>query len=249
MTISAVSSQMGTEFLGVWTDWPAVGLNLNDIPGPVVGLQYTIPTDQLWRSFTLTITPWDDPPPAGDPTGLLTVNFCRTPAMQPFDNANLPTTQPGLVAVYSEQTTFVSDTPIEIPISFEIDQLQVNSGMGNFDDDSIMSTIRHELFNGTIAFTIAWEDATAALLHSGVAPTSGALTPTLVGDNTPALFSGLPTGHHRLSRADSCPRCGTPIFREQLVRDGYTKSLVCKDCWDRDEERYPPFKPPKEINP
>lgn len=251
MTISATLSQIGREWAGTWGDeliGPA-GATMTDAFGTVAGLQFTVPTDQLWRSFDLTITPYDPPPPAADVTGTLTVNFCRTPAMQRFSDTNLPQGQPGLIEVYSEEITIVGDTPVEIPIPLTIDQLQTNSGVGNFDSDSLMSTIRHELFNGTIAFTLSWADANIFVIHSPMAPFSTALLPTLVGDNTPALFSGLPTGHHRQSRADSCPRCGTPIFREQLIPDGYTKTLVCKGCWDRGEQKYPLPKHLKEINP
>ena len=251
MTINATLSQIGREFF-VGTTWldsvigPAAA-TMDDAPGPIAGLQFTVPTDQLWRSFDLTITPYDNG--VVDRTGTLTVNFCRTPAMQPFSDTNFPSTQPGLIEVYSEEITWIPDTPVEIPIPLTIDQLQTNSGVGNFDSDSIMSTIRHELFNGTIAFTLLWADAGIFSIHSPMAPYTQTLLPTLVGDNTPALYSGLPTTHHRMSRADSCPRCGQPIFREQLVRDGYTKSLVCSECWDRAEERYPLPKHPKEINP
>ena len=61
MTISATLSQIGREFpTGLWLDsTTGAGATMDDLPagGPVAGLQFTVPTDQLWRSFDLAITP------------------------------------------------------------------------------------------------------------------------------------------------------------------------------------------------
>jgi hypothetical protein len=54
---------------------------------------------------------------------------------------------------------------------------------------------------------------------------------TLVSEELSTL-TGLNTAKHRMSRPDHCPRCAKPMWREDLVKDGYTKSLVCEDCWD-----------------
>ena len=44
------------------------------------------------------------------------------------------------------------------------------------------------------------------------------------------------------SRVDRCRKCGLPSLRQEWVRDGYSKLLVCPNCWDpkqRDEDRQP----------
>jgi hypothetical protein len=44
------------------------------------------------------------------------------------------------------------------------------------------------------------------------------------------------------SRVDRCRKCGLPSLRQEWVRDGYTKLLVCPHCQDpvqRDENRQP----------
>ena len=122
--------------------------------------------------------------------------------------------------------------------------MQTGSYVGGME--SAAQVLGHSGFQGMIGLVFEYDEALVSV-HGPLAPGNPALVPTFVGDETPFL-TGLPTTKHRLSRADWCPRCGQPIFREELSPDGFTKSLVCADCWDRGEERYPRFVPPKEIN-
>ena len=139
-----------------------------------------------------------------------------------FENVtpNLPSAQT-TITVYSATHTFLPPRPDSFTLRLGVDPLQTGQYIGG--TESAMQVIGHSSFQGVIALVLTF---TGDVVFSNTAP--------LVGDETPFL-TGLPTTKRRYSRADWCPRCGKPIFREQLIRDGYTKSLVCSDCWDRDE--------------
>ncbi len=49
------------------------------------------------------------------------------------------------------------------------------------------------------------------------------------------------------SRPDLCARCGQPVWRENLIRDGYTRTLVCEDCFDPPEIPIPSSRPPRRL--
>lgn len=51
----------------------------------------------------------------------------------------------------------------------------------------------------------------------------------------------------RDSRPDFCPRCGNPTFREDWVRDGYTKSRVCTECYDPPDPGIAPSAPARRL--
>jgi len=197
-----------------------------------MGFQFTIPApnELLFRSLVLTITPT-----ALGGTGTLTVTIVDDIDEAVFSATNLPSTQATL-PLYSGIHDTSTLTAIPITLNLGVDPLQTGNFVGG--TESALQILGHSGFQGNVALIV---------IHTG-ALCQFDRSPTLVGDETPFL-TGLPTTKRRYSSADFCPRCSRPIFREQLIRDGYTKGLVCSDCWDRDEERYPPYRPPKEINP
>lgn len=244
MAINATLSQLGSEFAvgAAWIDSTVQNLTVGDLAGPIGGLQFTItPNQYMFRSFVLTIVPMV----VNAPAGTLTIDLINDIDLQPFSNANLPSNL-NAITVWSGLPAFAVDTAV----SFTFDLNPDNPPTGGFVSttfESPLQVIGHGSFQGVIGLALTYVDGGVTNFHSYLAPSNTAWIPALVGDETP-LLSGLPTTKHRLSRADWCPRCGQPIFREQLITDGYTKSLVCSDCWDRAEERYPRYVPPKEIN-
>jgi hypothetical protein len=234
VTVSYTPAQEGQEFVGLWVNGVAVQVGLTGALPHTGGLQYTIPApnELLFRSLTLIVTPTVI---AGVATGTFAVNLCNDVNEAVFTSVNRPTLQV-VIPVYSAIHTFVLGTSVSIPLRLGVDPLQTGGFVGA--TESALQVLGNSEFQGNVALTLTFS-GDSITFATGI---------TLVGDETPFL-TGLPTTKRRYSSADFCPRCGTPVFREQLIRDGYTKGLVCSDCWDRDEQRFPPFRPPKEINP
>jgi hypothetical protein len=237
VTVTYTPSQIGTEAVGIaYGDAPP--FNIGDFLGTISmgAIQFTIPApDQLnFRSLDLTLTP-----NAGGPgTGVLAVNLVNDINEAAWSATNLPSNQNTLV-LYSATHTLTNGVAETIALNLGVTTPAPDQHVGG--TATAMQVLGHSGFQGVVALVVTF-------LGSGVTMSFDQTACTLVGDEVPFL-SGLPSGKPKLSRADWCPRCGVPLFREQLVEDGYTKTLVCPDCYDRAEQRYPPFKPPKEINP
>lgn len=227
VTYTPTAGQIGYDTVGVWA---AGGPIVSNAPS-TGGIQYTIPApDQLlFRSLVVTLTPTAAP----TPTGTFTIGLVNNINEPVYSNTNLPSAQTTIL-LYSAACDFSSLAATPFSLQLGVEQLQGNQYVGGIK--SAMQVLGHSSFQGHIALVLTF---TGDVTFSTAAP--------LVGDETPFL-TGLPTTKRRYSRADWCPRCGQPIFREQLIRDGYTKSLVCSDCWDRAEQRYPMPRYPKEIN-
>lgn len=230
MTVSYTPAQTGRQAVGLWANGAMV---LNPIT--LCGVQFTIPApnELLFRSLTLSLTPT-----ASAGAGTTTIAVCSNINEGVFSNTNLPSAQ-ATIQVFSALTTYTVGVTTTFSLNLGVDQLQSGNFVGG--TESANQVLGHSGFQGNVALVIS--DDTTVTTFDIVAS-----VPTLVGDETPFL-TGLPTDKNRLSRADWCPRCGQPIFREQLITDGYTKSLVCRDCWDPGEQRVARFVPPKEINP
>jgi hypothetical protein len=225
----------------VWTDMTAANLGVGNLPGPVGGIQYTTPApnELLFRSLTLTLTPM-----VGGGAGTFTVGFVTDLDLQPFSNTNLPSTQT-TITVYSAAHTFVVGTTVTFPINLGVNELQTGNFVGGMETAN--AGLCHSGFQGVIGLVLTFTGAVTTF-HSYLAPSVVALRPTFIGDETPYL-TGLLSNKPMMSRADYCPRCGQPTFREYLTEDGYTKTLVCSDCWDPAERRERRRKPGKQINP
>jgi hypothetical protein len=236
VTVTYTPTQIGHDVGAVW--FPAAPNFTLGLGGFTGGIQYTLPVfpggtgcTLQYRSLTLTLTP--TAAPGG--TGTLTIALVNDVAEAAYSNANLPSAQT-TIPLYSAVHTFVVATPVSFTFNLGVEQLQGDQHVGRLETP--MQVLGHSGFAGNCALVLTFTNAVSF---------DGTAAP-LVGDEVPFL-SGLPSHKRMLSRADFCPRCGQAIFRENLRPDGFTKTLVCGDCWDRAEQKYPPFKPPKEINP
>jgi hypothetical protein len=226
------TAQTGYEQAGVWVDTGNTNTTVQSTR--TGGLQYTVPAPRelLFRSLQLNLSVAGG---VGFPTtGTFTVSLVNELNMGLFSNTNLPNSQL-LIPVYTATETFSLGSTHTV--LFDLEQSTTSNTIGGWVTPG--QVLQHSVFQGNIALVLTF---------TGTETTFATASLGLVIDQEPYL-TGLPTTRRRYSSADWCPRCGTPIFREQLIRDGYTKGLVCPQCWDRDEERYPPFRPPKEINP
>lgn len=84
-------------------------------------------------------------------------------------------------------------------------------------------------FQGAMAFSVHWAATSAQTLLLTEFPNTG--MPTLVTEELPEI-TGLEGPWKAEARADRCPKCGTLSTRDTWVRDGYTKMMVCPNCWD-----------------
>ena len=245
MTVSYTPIDIGHEFpVGVtWLDMTATSMSLGAMPGPIGGIQYIIPApnELMFRSLILTLAPMVV---GGTGVGTVEINLCRDLDLQPFSNANLPSNQ-DTISIYSAEHTFVVDTSVGFDLRLGANPLQTGSFVGGMD--TAAQWLGHSDFQGVIGLTLTF-DGDLVVFHCYLAPANPLLVPTFVGDEVPFL-SGLPSNKAMSSRADWCPRCGQPLFREQLIEDGYTKGLVCSDCYDPPEPRGRRFTPTKEVNP
>ena len=162
---------------------------------------------------------------------------------QPFSNTNLPLDQ-NTITVYSAYHTFIPNTTVTFPLNLGVTELQAGNFVGGVETAN--QVLGHSGFQGVIGLVFTFTGVFVRF-HCYIAPSTVALRPTFIGDETPYL-TGLPSNKPMQSRADYCPRCGQPIFREQLSKDGYTGTLVCADCWDPAERRQRRRKAGKEIN-
>jgi len=230
-TVAYAPAQVGSEDIvaGTWANgFPAVQTGVWG-----AGLQYTVaaPSELLFRSLTLSLYVT-----GGGATGVLTVGLCNDLNEAVFSNTNLPSAQ-NTYQVYSATHTFVLLDTVTIPLDMEAAGPPSGAFVGDVFDDP-MRLLGHSGFQGNIALVLTF---TGGLVTFDI-------TDTLTADQEPFL-TGLHTGSAKLSRADWCPRCGSPMFREQFVKDGYTKGLVCPSCYDPPTRRRRAWRPPKEVNP
>jgi len=229
VTVTYSPAQTGTENIAgaAWVATTvAIGAAFNG------GYQYTIPApnELLFRSLIFTITPT-----AGAGAGTLGVELCNDLDEAVFSNTNLPSTQ-ATISVYSAAVTLVVGTAQACTLTLGVEPLQTGSFVG--ETESAMQVLGHSGFQGNVALVVTWDGTLSTF----------ATTATLVGDETPFL-TGIHSGKTRQSRADWCPRCGTPMFREHFIKDGYTKTLVCPSCYDPPVQRRRLVVNPKEVNP
>jgi len=231
VTVTYTPAQIGTENVGAGT-WVTGVFGIGPLATNVGGIQYTIPAPNqlMFRSLILTLTP-----PIGGTTGTLAIALCNDLNEAVFSNTNLPTNQATL-PLYSAAHTFQAGVAVPITLNLGATELQTGAFVGGVE--SANQVLNHSGFGGNLALVLTF---------TGVF-TQFATSAALVGDEVPFL-SGLPSSKPMVSRADCCPRCGTPMFREQLVEDGYTRTLVCSRCWDPAEQRRRRYVPPKEVNP
>lgn len=88
-------------------------------------------------------------------------------------------------------------------------------------------------WQGNFALTVGWESPAGTLAiwaADGVGP-----PPVLETDDGIPLISGLDGPVHAMSRVDRCPKCIEISPRENWVKDGWTKRLVCPRCYDPDD--------------
>jgi hypothetical protein len=233
------NTQVGTEAAGAWFSTILAVGQLPPAITAISGMQFTVPAPNeiLIRSVEIHMTA-DAFIPAGptEATGDLTIGMVNDINLQPFSTANLPSGLE-LVSIYTiPEITFVAGVESVILFDMEPNVSLVSEFTGGFN--TAPQVFGHSGFQGVMGLVFSF---------SGIV-TTFTLDPVIVIDQEPFL-TGLRTGKQMQSKATFCPRCGTPTFREYLVKDGFTKSLVCTDCWDPPESRGRRAVVPKEINP
>ena len=231
MTVAYAPSQAGYEDIvaGTWTDGvPAVQTATYN-----AGFQFSVPapSEVLFRSLVLTL----DCTNAVSVSGTLTVGMVDELNGAVFSNGNLPSAQT-LIPVYSATETIVLGNSITVTFSLDAPSPATGGFVGN-SLDTAARLLGHSDFQGKVALVLSFT--------GGLGTFTG--NESLVVDTVPFL-TGLLSTKTMQSRADFCPRCGSPMFRERLVKDGYTKSMVCPSCWDPPEVKRRPWRPPKEIS-
>jgi len=238
VTVTYTSDQTGYDNGAAWFDplipWAMI---VSTALGDTGGMTFNTPNvadNIMFRSLTLTLTP--NAAPLG--YGTFNIGLVDSLTVTAFSAANLASAQT-TIPIYTETITAANPFQNGVARSFALNlgivQPQTSPFMGNFR--TAQQVLRHSGYNNELALVLTFTGTVQFPASDG----------TLVGDDVPAL-SGLNTSKPKLSRADYCPRCGRTMFRENLVTDGYTRQLVCPECWDYGEVRRPASRPPKEIN-
>lgn len=200
-------------------------LTLGGHPLNAVGLRYDLssvdwPGQVLTENPGLTIT-------VGTSRQLKAYSYVRRMVNPAFANGNLPLDGVDRVALRGSGLSLLGEVAGVGSLSLPLD-----AGV-------LMALLGAELWDGVLSLLLVSEDTSTFTV--------------LVGDlslETVWNFTGHNTSRPRNSRADLCPKCGGPVFREQLVMDGYTRILVCQDCWDPPDLTGRSRKRPiREINP
>lgn len=235
--VTYTAIQVGYESVGAWTGGAiTIGAFGVVFTG---GVQFTLPApnQRLWRALTVNFQPLVNPVP-NPLTGTLNVDLVNSLDEPPFGVANLPTNQT-VMRVYSWPQTIVDTYPFSANLGLNFCS-HANPDQFVGQAEQALQVLGHADFQGTMALVITLDAAGVVAIN----PTNITLD-----SNEEPWYTGKPTDRSRLSRADFCPRCGTTLFREQLVRDGFTGALVCPRCYDPPERIRRAWVPPKEINP
>ena len=152
------------------------------------------------------------------PEGTLTVRLSPEVSPDQYSGTNLPLAADGEIV----GTVDIDGVgPVVIPL----------------DIGKMTARYRRYDWPGAFALSLQWTgagDLTVLSREGANALATPAFAPTITVTGVGEL-TGLEGPWKARSRADRCPRCGHPSVREEWVRDGYTRTLVCKRCWDPDD--------------
>lgn len=216
--------QSGTSSLGGWVEGIAV-IGASSVP--TAGLMFQIPTAPTLHTMVLRLV-IDSPP------SVLPLDMQLRTELDPgvFSGSNFPESGDRLALTYIE----ASDTTIDLGFG------GVDTPFSNSNFRTVAYYLSREGHSGKVAFSIASSVATGHIIDIN----NTKLLVETVGELS-GLEGSIEAG--KLSRPEFCSRCGHPVFRQDLVKDGYTRTLVCQDCYDPTERRPVRLRRVREINP
>lgn len=201
-------SQSGQSDGAAWTDaFQILGA------GNTVGLQAQLHNARdVMQTLTLRLVV------LATTSGDVTIRVRTEPDPGVFATANLPESGTGIsVASFTDPFSTVTSADLAVPLA-----TGANSDTFSNNFDTVARRFGVSDWAGRIAFSIT--DTLAA-------PVGVNVTDTVVVVAVVPELSGL-VGPFGRSRPDWCPKCGHASLRETWIRDGYTRQLVCVDCWD-----------------
>ena len=204
MTLPANGSRLGgTVFAG----FPVTTATRIRPPSPI----YTSRQTYISTKLQLTTT--------SSAAGTLTVRMTPDVVPPPFWSGYLPSTLG--TSVFSGSYYMNGKTRVELStpgvklIPLDLGQLTLR--------------YRRPQWQGAWAFSLQWVGAGDLVLATR--QTSATAGPVMVVESVSEM-SGIQGDVKAQSRVDRCPRCSRPSIREEWVVDGYSKTFVCKDCFD-----------------
>lgn len=199
-------TQSGSSSGGTWTDGSSFLLGT----GQTGGLRFDLGAVQP-RALTLQ---WGQ---LANTTGTITIGLVSTLSPPAFSNSNLPEDATTIPVAEVTKTFAIGTKTFEFDLGARLSNDPLNRSAYWVSAGGLFTGARELSIGLTISATLNTNIFIASL--------------ELVLESVPHL-SGLNTAEPKRSMAAFCPRCGNPGFKEEWVRDGYTKSYVCRDCWD-----------------